>query len=143
MSVRWSLNYPYLFIWYLVSTEYLSRLLNHKMISNYPRLCFKHNFFFNLRNKLCKSSVARTPFILPAPHWSLEELRILGGSDNSIVNEEGVEKLARLSCIDLEAASSKVSKEEICRDINVILNCARVLQVPTIMKHIFHSHPIR
>jgi Asp-tRNA(Asn)/Glu-tRNA(Gln) amidotransferase C subunit len=42
-----------------------------------------------------------------------------------------IEKLCKLSCIDIDigSISSKVTKDEILRDVNIILNCAKSLNV--------------
>jgi hypothetical protein len=57
------------------------------------------------------------------------EERILRNQNHDIIDERGVQKLAKLACIDVETAAKKVTTEEIKRDVNVILNCATFLQV--------------
>lgn len=66
-------------------------------------------------------------FHLPKATWSLNELRVLTEGNNSVVTDDKIDHLAQLACINLKC--SRVSKSEILKDINIILNCSRALQV--------------
>ena len=59
------------------------------------------------------------------------ELKILSTNNDNILknnsndNSMDIEKLCKLSCIDI----SKVNRDEILRDVNIILNCAKSLNI--------------
>lgn len=79
-----------------------------------------------MRASVIRSASAR--YSLPQAKWSLAKLNLLSTQSPTITKQE-LDKLAKLSCIDLKAAGPRVSEEEICRDINIILNCANLLKV--------------
>lgn len=82
-----------------------------------------------------RSNPTLSGFILPQPHWSLSELKILVKSEK-VIDDILLDKLAKMSCICLDSASLKVSRQDIKDDINTILNCSKILKV-TFNRHIF------
>ncbi len=92
---------------------------------------FNRIFLFSMRN-----------YTLGQPRWSLKELNLQSQTQQDdetayLVSSEQIHHLAKLACIDLNAAilSSNPFKQqpltlgEICHDVNVILKCAQSLQV--------------
>mmetsp|Transcript_26263 Transcript_26263/g.49275 ORF Transcript_26263/g.49275 Transcript_26263/m.49275 type:complete len:171 (+) Transcript_26263:93-605(+) len=60
--------------------------------------------------------------LVPSPSWSLNDLQLSTKMTKSIVSDEDIESLCKLSCIDLKY--SKTSIQSVVDDINVILRCA-------------------
>lgn len=73
-------------------------------------------------------SVCRRGYQLPSSSWSLADMRILA-TGTGVIHEDEVARLAKLASIDMNAVNTRVSASEVCRDINVILNCSRLLKV--------------
>lgn len=72
-------------------------------------------------------------YVLPKSKWSVKTLNLLNGSDNDVIQVDTVERLADLACVDLNHiacphVNNSLTKEMICKDVNVILKCAQSLK---------------
>ena len=66
--------------------------------------------------------------------WSLNDLKLASQRcPTSVISEETLKRLSKLTAIDLD--ETKISKEDILKDINFILNCATVLSNDTAINH--------
>jgi len=102
----------------------------HRIMFRFSFVRFSSHPF---RVKRCRTLA----YVLASPNWSIKTLNLLEAPNSSdVITIDALDKLAKLACIDLNPIKSNADeeailtiKQSICKDVNVILKCAKSLKV--------------